>query len=126
MEDKVVTPVSIGVKTDLTYEVEFEQGQLYTYLTCRFPVRSSNGSWYTMVVHSFNCNCGMPVTMKNRSSSEWLTAYGGVHQEFSSRGFTPKLQTVDNDASSALKIYLLENDVSYQLVPLHCHRCNAV
>jgi hypothetical protein len=43
-----------------------------------------------------------------------------------SRGFKPKLQTLDNEASAALKSFFTENDVEYQLVPPHCHRQNAV
>jgi hypothetical protein len=66
----------------------------------------------------------MPIAMKIRSSSERLKSYGGIHQELISRGFKPKLQTMDNEESSALKRYLTENNVSYQLVPPHYHRYN--
>jgi hypothetical protein len=125
MEDEVVTPVSTGVKTDLDYAILLDQGQLYMDLMGRFPVRSSKESWYTMMVYYAYCKCAMPVAMKSRSSSEWLKAYGGIHQELTSRGFKPRLQTMDNDASPALKSYLTENDISYQLGPPHCHRRNA-
>jgi hypothetical protein len=54
MEDEVVAPVSTRVKTDLVYAIVLDQGQLNTDLTGRFPVRSSKGSWYTMVVYSFD------------------------------------------------------------------------
>jgi hypothetical protein len=36
-----------------------------------------------------------------------------------------KLQTLDNEASAALKNLFTANDVEYQLVPPHCHRRNA-
>jgi hypothetical protein len=62
--------------------------------------------------------------MKSRSASEWLKAYGGIHQDLTSRGFKPKLQKLDNEASSALKHFFTENDVEYQLVPPYCHRRN--
>jgi hypothetical protein len=42
-----------------------------------------------------------------------------------SKGFKPKLQTLDNEASAALKNFFTTNDVQYQLVPPHCHRRNA-
>jgi hypothetical protein len=32
---------------------------------------------------------------------------------------------LDNEASAGLKSYFTDNDVEYQLVPLHCHRLNA-
>jgi hypothetical protein len=58
--------------------------------------------------------------MKSRSAFEWLKAYGGINQELTSKGFEPKLQILDNEASTALKSYFTENDVEYQLVPPHC------
>jgi hypothetical protein len=32
---------------------------------------------------------------------------------------------MDNDASAALKNYVTEKEMSYQLVPPHCHITNA-
>jgi hypothetical protein len=63
--------------------------------------------------------------MKFRSASEWVKAYDTVHQELTVRGFKPKLQTLDNEASAALKNFFTINDIAYQLVPPHCHRGNA-
>jgi hypothetical protein len=63
--------------------------------------------------------------MKSRSASELLKSYGGIRQELTSKVFKPKLQTLDNEASAALKSYFTKNDVEYQLVPPHCHRRNA-
>jgi hypothetical protein len=63
--------------------------------------------------------------MKSRSASEWVKAYEHIHQELTSKGFKPKLQTLDNEASAALKGFFTTHDVEYQLVPPHCHRRNA-
>jgi hypothetical protein len=62
--------------------------------------------------------------MKSRSASEWVKAYDNIHQELTVKGFKPKLQTLDNEASAALKNFFTTNDVDYQLVPPHCHRRN--
>jgi hypothetical protein len=78
-----------------------------------------------MLVYYFDSNSVMSVAMKSRSSPECLRSYGGVHQELTSRWFKPKLHTMDNVAPAALQIYLTANDVSYQLMPPHCHRHNA-
>jgi hypothetical protein len=43
--------------------------------------------------------------MKSKSASEYLKAFGEIFQELTSRGFKPKLQTMDNEASAALKSY---------------------
>jgi hypothetical protein len=38
----------VGTKTHLVYTVVVDQGQLYTDLTAKFPVRSSKGNSYVM------------------------------------------------------------------------------
>jgi hypothetical protein len=63
--------------------------------------------------------------MKSRSSSEWVKAYDTIHQELTVKGFKPKLQTLDNEASAALKNFFTVNDIAYLVVPPHCHRRNA-
>ena len=59
----------------------------------------------------------MPVPMKSKSAPEWLRYYYGIFENFTSRVFKPKLQTLDNEESAALKNYFTEKDTSYQLVP---------
>jgi hypothetical protein len=120
-----VTPAGLGTKTHLVYTVLVDQGQLYTDLTGKIPVRSSKGNWYVMVCYVFECNCVKVVPMKSRSASEWVNTYDLIHQELTSKGFKPKLQTLDNEVSSALKNFVTTHDVEYQLVPPHCHQCNA-
>jgi hypothetical protein len=51
--------------------------------------------------------------MKSKSSSEWLKAFGEIFQELTLRLFRPKLKAIDNEASSALKSYITENDMTY-------------
>jgi hypothetical protein len=125
MEDESVTPAGLVTKTHLFYAVVVDQGQLYTDLTAKFPVRSSKGNWYVMVCYIFDCNCVKVVPIKSRSASEWVNAHDLIHRELTARGFKPKLQTLDNEASAALKNFFTTHDVEYQLVPPHCHRCNA-
>jgi hypothetical protein len=63
--------------------------------------------------------------MKSRSASEWVKAYDSIQQELTVKGFKPKLQTLDNEASTALKSFFTVNDIAYQLVAPHCHRRNS-
>jgi hypothetical protein len=88
-------------------------------------VRSSKGNWYVMVCYVFDCNYVKVVPMKSRSASEWVKSYDHIHQELTAKGFKTKLQTLDNEASAALKNVFTTNDVEYQLVLPHCHRLNA-
>jgi hypothetical protein len=115
----------LGTKTHLVYADVVDQGQLYTDLTGKFPVRSSKGTSYVMVCYIYDCNYIKVVPMKSRSASEWVKAYDSIHQELTVKGFKPKLQTLDNEASTALKNIFTVNTIAYQLVPPHCRRRNA-
>jgi hypothetical protein len=90
-----------------------------TDLMGKFPVRSSKGNSYVMVCYVYDCNYVKVIPMKSRSASEWVKAYDTVHQELTVKGFKPKLQTLDNEASAALKNSFTVNDIAYQLVPPH-------
>jgi virulence-associated protein VapD len=63
--------------------------------------------------------------MKSRSASEWVKVYDSIRQELTVKGFKPKLQTLNNEASTALKNLFTVNNIAYQLVPTHCHQRNA-
>jgi hypothetical protein len=115
----------LGTKTHLVYAVVADQGQHYTDLTVKFPVRSSKGNSYVMLCYIYNCNYIKVITMKSSSASEWVKAYGSIHQELTAKCFKPKLQTLDNKASTALKNFFTAQNINYQLVPPHCHRRNA-
>jgi hypothetical protein len=117
IEDITTTNTNSGTKTHLLYVVLVDQGQLYTDLTGKNPVRSSKGNSYVMVCYVFDCNYFKVVQMKSRSASEWVKEYDHIHQELTAKGFKPKLQTLDNEASAALKHFFTTNDVGYQLVP---------
>jgi hypothetical protein len=77
-----------------------------------------------MVCYSYDANFIRPNTMKSNSGAEWVRTFGIVFDEMTSKGLKPKLQKMDNEASVALKNYVTEKEMSYQLVPPHCHRAN--
>jgi hypothetical protein len=55
--EKQPTPdTDLGTKIHLVYAVVVDQGQLYTDLTGKFPVRSSKGNSYVMVCYVYDCN----------------------------------------------------------------------
>jgi hypothetical protein len=54
MEDVTVTPAGLGTNTHLVYAFLLDQGQLYTDLTGKIPVRSSKGYWYVLVCYVFD------------------------------------------------------------------------
>jgi hypothetical protein len=117
--DAPTADTDLGTKTHLVCAVLIYQGQLYTDLTGKFPVRSSKGNSYVMVCYIYDCNYVKFIPIKSRAASEWVKAYDTIHQELTVKGFKPKLQTLGNEASAALKNFFTANDVEYQLVPPH-------
>jgi hypothetical protein len=125
IEKQLPLDTGLGTKTHLVYAVVVDQGQLYTDLTGKFPVRSSKGNSYVMVCYIYDCNYDKFIPIKSRSASEWVKSYDSVHQELTVKGFKPKIQTLDNEASDTLNNFFAANDIAYQLVRPHCHRRNA-
>jgi hypothetical protein len=78
-----------------------------------------------MVCYYYDANYIRTIAIKSNSGAEWVRAFGIVFDEMTSKGLNPKLQTMDNEASVALKNYFMEKEMSYQLVPPHYHRANA-
>jgi hypothetical protein len=62
--------------------------------------------------------------MQNHSDTEHLRAYNKLHQYLVDKGFKPRLQKLDHEASQALKQSIQEKGIDFQLVPLHIHRHN--
>jgi hypothetical protein len=81
----------LGTKNNLVYAVVVDQGQLYTDLTGKFPVRSSKGNSYVMICYVYDCNYVTVIPVKSRSASEWVKSYDTIHQELTVKGFKPKL-----------------------------------
>jgi hypothetical protein len=76
----------LGTKNHLVYAVVIDQAQLYTDMMGNFPVRSSKGNSYVMLCYIYDCNYIKVVRMKSRSASEWVKAYGSIHQELTIKG----------------------------------------
>jgi hypothetical protein len=48
-----------------------------------------------------------------------------IYEELTVTGLKPTFQTMDNESSKALKLFLHSNDIQFQLVPPHVHQQNA-
>jgi hypothetical protein len=99
----------MGSKTHLVYTVVVDQGQLYTDLTGKFPARCSKGNSYVMVCYVKDCNYVKVFPVRSRSASEWVKSYDTIHQELTVKGFKPRFQTLDNEASNALPMTSIIN-----------------
>jgi hypothetical protein len=63
--------------------------------------------------------------MKSRSDAEAIRAYTALYDELTVKGLKPLFQTMDNEASSALKTFLTSCKIKFQLISPYIHRQNA-
>jgi hypothetical protein len=93
--------------------------------TGRFPVVSSKGNKYIMILYDYDSNAILAQPIKDRTSPELLRAFQVMEQEVVARGLNPKLMKLDNEASKLLKTYLHQQNITFQLVPPYSHRRNS-
>jgi hypothetical protein len=114
-----------GIKTQFIYAATIDAGQIYTAQTGRFPVVSSKGNKYIMILYDYDSNTILAQPIKDRKAPELLKAFQVMEQELVARGLKPKLMKLDNEASKLLKMYLHQQDITFQLVPPYSHRRNS-
>jgi hypothetical protein len=111
-----------GIKTQFVYAATIDAGQIYTDQTGRFPVVSSKGNKYIMILYDYYSNAILEQPIKDRTAPDLLKAFQVMEHELVARGLKPKLTRLDNQASKLLKDYLHQQDITFQLVPPYSHR----
>ena len=99
-------------------------GKIFTDQTGQFPCPSISGNKYLFVLYDYDANYIDAVPMPSRTQHQILIAYKKSTDMLRKRGFTPKLQRLDNECSQTLKDYMDEQEVNYQLTPAGLHRRN--
>ena len=94
-------------------------GKVSTDQTGRFPVTSSRGIKYLMVLYDHDSNTIIPEPIKSRSEAELIRAYSVLHAKLTNRGLRPKFQMLDNECPAGLKDYMCREGITFQLVPPH-------
>jgi hypothetical protein len=91
-----------GIKTQFVYASTIDAGQIYNDQTGRFPVVSSKGNKYIMILYDYDINTILAQPIKYRTAPELLTAFQVMEQELVARGLKPKLMRLDNEVSKFL------------------------
>ena len=99
--------------------------KLSTDQTGRFPVTSSCGSKYLMVLYDHNSNAILAEPLTSHRKRKLIRATCVLHSYLSARGLTPQYQMLDNECHNGLKQFLWDSSVYLQLVIPHLHRTNA-
>ena len=97
------------------------QHTIATDITGQFPVVSSKGNKYILILWDSNSNAILAEPMKNRTDREHIRVYTVLYEYLVQRGCKPQLQKLDNEASKALKDKIKANDCKIQLAPPHNH-----
>ena len=97
-------------------------GKISTDQTGRFPVTSSRGNKYIMILFNHDSNAILAEPLKLRSDAELVSATTKLHLYFSDRGLHAQFHMLDNECSTNMKSVLQKAKIKFQLVPPNLHR----
>jgi hypothetical protein len=111
-------------KCKFIYAAIMETNKIYTDLTGKFPTTSLSGNKSILILYDYEKNSVLSASMKNRGDKDMVRAFDLLIRYLIIRGLRPSLQSLDNEASLALRNYLIQKGIDYQLAPPHIHRRN--
>jgi hypothetical protein len=100
-------------------------GIVYHDLTGSFPFMSLDGSVCFFILYHYESNSILATPIAGLDDKSIFEAYKTRFRELEAKGFKPKLNSVDNQATKHIKQFLTENECKLQLVEPHNHRVNA-
>ena len=102
-----------------------QAGKVYTDLTGKFPVPSSQGNNYIFLLYDYDSNSINVRAIPTRQANHILTAFEDIYNMLVRRGRKPHLHILDNECSKALTDFMDQEDIDYQKTPPGMHRVNA-
>ncbi len=100
-------------------------GIVYHDLTGLFPFMSYDGSVFFFILYHYELNSILVTPITGLDNVSIYKAYKQQFELLTSKGFKPKLNIMDNQATKHIKTFLTKNDCKLQLVEPHKHRVNA-
>jgi hypothetical protein len=97
---------------------------VYSDQTGRFPVVSSQGHKYIMVLIEVDGNYIAFEPMKSREASEMIRAYNEIMDRLQSQGIKPTKQMLDNEISNDYREAIEKRGIAVELMPPDNHRRN--
>ena len=77
--------------------------KMYTDQTVRFPVNSSHGSQYVLLLYNYDSKAILTEPLKNCKGTEIIQGYAKLHTYLFHKGLRPHTHWLDNEASTDLK-----------------------
>ena len=78
-------------------------GKIFSNLPGRFPIQSTRGMNYILVVYNYNSNAILCEPINDKTVPAMVTAYREILRLLQSRGLKPNLQCLDNKSSALLQ-----------------------
>ena len=102
------TPVEEpGLQANIVFIKTIEiSGKTLTDQTGAFPVTSSRGSKYLMVLADHDSNAILVAPLKSRAERELLCATEELYKHLTDWGLKPQIHMLDNECSQALKHFI--------------------
>jgi hypothetical protein len=92
------------VQTHMVYVKAIQAtGQIFTDQTGKFPITSSRGNKYVMVLYDYDSNSILTEPLKSRSETKMVRGYSKLHDFLTDRGLKPLLQKLNYEAPPGLK-----------------------
>ena len=107
------------------HSLDEHTGKIYADQTGKFPCTSASGNNYIMVIYDYDSNAILLEPIRNRKGPTLVEAHTKVHQRLTNAGLRPKFMMLDNECSNALKGFLHQEEVAFQLTPAGMHRRNS-
>jgi hypothetical protein len=100
-------------------------GVIYNDLTGNFPFMSINGSVYFFVMYHYKTNAILVKAIQNLDDHSIYEAYKKVFETLEAKGYKPKMNVMDNQATKYIKQYFTKKECNLQVVEPHNHKVNA-
>jgi hypothetical protein len=98
---------------------------MYHDLTGSFPFMLYNGSVCFFILYHYESNAILGTPIAGLDNVSIFEAYKKQLKNLVNKGFKPKLNVMDNQATKHIKNFLNKNECTLQLVEPHNHRVNA-
>lgn len=131
VENEELEPASPGILQSRdrrvgAHIVTFEElkNSIATDLCGRFPITSTRGMKYILLLYDYDGNSILATPLRSREGSEITRGYKFLYEQLTDAGIVPVLQHLDNEISKDLIAAIKANNLNYQLASLHDHRLN--
>ena len=102
-----------------------QSGVVYNNLTGNFPFMSLDGSVCFLVIYHYKANDIFAIPITGLDDVSIFEAYKKKFDELTAKGFKPKMNIMDNQATKHIKKFLTEEQCKLQLMEPHNHQMNA-